>query len=49
MLKIFEVFHLDISGKDFNDLQLKNICCVIFRLLVFHLDILGKTDSNEQS
>ena len=38
----FEVFHLDISGIDFNELHPENIQYILVILEVFHLDISGK-------
>ena len=41
----FEIFHLEISGKDDNDLQLENKELILVTLFVFHLDISGKDDN----
>ena len=37
-----EIFHLEISGKDFNDSHPLNISFILFTLFVFHLEISGK-------
>ena len=41
-----DVFHSEISGKDFNDSQHENIKLISVTLLVYHFDISGK-DFNE--
>ena len=41
MLLALFVFHLDISGNEFNDLHQQNISFMLLTLLVFHLDISG--------
>ena len=46
ILVTFIVFHLDISGKDINELHLENIPLILVTFVVFHLDISGK-DINE--
>ena len=48
MLVILLVFHLEISGKVFNDKQSKNIPHILIILLVFHLEISGKDFNDEQ-
>ena len=47
MSLILVVFHFDISGNSFNDLQFANVKLILFTLFVFHFDISGKTSSDE--
>ena len=42
MLLTLLVFHLDISGNDFNETQHENINFISVTFVVFHLDISGK-------
>ena len=44
----FWVSHLDISGNDDNDKQLKNSQLILVTLIVFHLDISGNDDHDLQ-
>ena len=44
ILLTFEVFHLDISGNDDNDLQKENKLLISFTFEVFHLVISGNDD-----
>ena len=44
----FLIIHLNISGKDDNDLQPSNMLLIWVTLIVFHLDISGKDDNDEQ-
>ena len=45
----FLVFHIDISGKEDKEEQLKNIAPITLALLIFHIDISGNEDNDEQS
>ena len=45
---MFLVFHLDISGKDINDEQLKNKALRLLTLLIFQLKISVKDINDEQ-
>ena len=42
------MFHLDISGKEINEEQLKNVDSISLAQLVFHLDRSGNDNSDEQ-
>ena len=41
------IFHLDKSGNDDNDEQLKNTALILIIFLVFHLDISGNDINKE--
>jgi hypothetical protein len=43
-----DIFHLDISGKFFNDEHPENILDIFLTLVVSHLDISGKLNKDEQ-
>ena len=43
-----EIFHLDISSKDDNDLQSENKWLISVTLFIFHLKISGKDDNVSQ-
>ena len=43
----FLVFHLDISGKEINEIQFVNIELISVTLLVFQLDISGNENKDE--
>ena len=42
------IFHLDKSGNDFNDLQLKNNSHIFEPLILFHFDKSGKSFNDLQ-
>ena len=48
MMVTFEVFHLDISGIDFKDVQLLNKEFIFVIFEVFHFDISGNESKDKQ-
>ena len=42
------IFHFEISGKEFNELQLENIHIILVTLSVFHLEISGKDNKEDK-